>query len=574
MTWQSTANKQVTEPVVLIVIDFSSGPRCYSATVVRSSGHKYNTFLYGEGVYDGNQIYKNKLLNMPQVVSSIGDVARTYERNKITLIMDDADYEFRTLEDTETVKFLNRDVFVSVFFGDDSFLGGQRVYTGQIFEWERLDNLQYKFEVEEKSTNLENEFPDVRVDLSDWADADETAIGWSVQIPYGTISAIGLSGDGAFGHPSLSQNDSGTGLLFVDTSNNAEKHLVGMQETIISVPRVYKDGALQTEGGGNDYTIGSTTINGFVFTTIDWETGNNPTSANLISCDIIFGSRRPVEAIQHFLTTFAGYSASDFDSDSFTEAKATEVSRGYDFAGALWQPQVLRTILDNWRDQWELDIFWNPSGKIQFKYITSAVGSPNEYNDLLHILSGYKSDIQADELINFIRYGYNKNYAKTYFNNYATVEDTASQTAYGGTRKVFLSLNWTRTANVASDIASRKIIRLKDPATFVSLSFPVRTFTENLANTIKVTHFEGASASGDVDKLYQIRGTNLNLNTFTNEMRLQDSSNFAGQGFILGPDTDPLLWTAASGAQKDNGYLCDPTTQKFSDGVDGKLLID
>jgi len=242
-----------------------------------------------------------------------------------------------------------------------------------------------------------------------------------------------------------------TGLPFIDTTQDAEQHLVGRQTAAITIDRVYKNSVLQTAGGGNDYQISTQVIDGQTHTEIHWEAGNRPLVTDFISCDITFGSRGPVEAIKHFMENFCGYENANFNAASYAAAAAKESDRGYDFSGALWEAKPLQTILDDWRNQWELDIFWNKDGEVMFSYITSDVGAATHYDDYLHILGGFSSDPQVNRLLNYLRYGYNYHYSKTYYYDYNVYQDTDSQTKYGGTFKSFSGLRWTRSSAVAHD---------------------------------------------------------------------------------------------------------------------------
>jgi len=708
MTWATEAAKHVNTPVVLVSIAFNSGTRYYSNTYIETA----------------TQLYKGNILNLPEISSSVGDIDRTYERNKIRLLFSDADYEFRGLEESETVSFKNRVVTIKVGFAEDSYANLLTLFTGYIYDWRRLDNLQYEFEVEERSLNLENEYPDKRVDRADYSLAapsalKSAAVGWVIPIPYGTISALGLSGDGAFGHPSLSAEGSGTGLLFVDTTADAEKHLVGLQiydemilnggfdtdtsnwgvlsmstlasvaggksgnclrvtgdgasnpgayqditvvpgsyyrtrvymkagteneysieiynrddtsyiydsgdlieaagdwstvhevvwqapagcttasvfmrhsggsgaaktfyfdsvitYEVIGVPRVYKDGVLQTEGSGNDYQIEHSIVDTYSHCLVAWEAGNNPTEASFISCDIVFGSRRPVEAIRHFLDNFCGYTyATDFNATSYTAAVAKEADRSYTFDGALWQKIPLRSILDMWRSGFELDIYWDKDGLLCFKYLSSEVSSsPNSYTAERDILSGFDSDPLVYKLLNKLKYGYNYHYAKTYYYNYATREDTDSQTKYGATFEDFKGFEWIRSASVANDIASRKVIRFKDPITFDAFKFPLKTFSDDLTDTLKITHFEGIGSSGYNARYFQIRKVSYDINSYINSVILEDASSFTGKSCILGDTAvQAATWPGVADPDSHYCYLCDIATGQFADGTEGKRLFD
>jgi len=555
MAWQDQANKHVTTPVVLVSIAFNSGTRYYSGDYVRTS----------------TRCYKGKLLTLPQITGSIGDIKRTYERNKISLVFDDSDYEFRGLEDTETVSFKNRVITIWISFVEDAYATSLTLFTGNIYDWKRLDDLQFQFDCEENSHNMENEYPWNRVELTDYASADASAVGWVIPVPYGTISANGASNDGAFGHPSLALE---TGLLFVDTTQDAEKHLVGIQDAAITVDRVYKNGVLQT--AVTHYNITSAVIGALTHTYISWVAGVRPAKEDFISCDITFGSLRPVAAIKHFLKTFCGYVDGDFNSTAYTTATTTEGNRSYDFSGALWQSKPLRQLIDEWCDAFELDIYWDKSGLLCFQYISGLVtSSAKKYDDVRHILGGFDSDPRVDQLMNKLKYGYNFHYSRTYFYNYATYENTESQTKYGASFVQFFGHYWTRTAAVAYDVASRKVIRFKDPITFDTLPMPLRTFSDNLGDFVRITHYAGRGAAGYSEKLFQIRRTQYDLDKFIDTMLLEDASNFAGNACQLGNSAVlPADWATATGAERDYCYLCNSATGQFSDGEPGKRLFD
>lgn len=556
MAWQDYADKHVNSPVILVSIAFNSGTRYYSNDYIRTA----------------TQGYKGNILSLPQISTSVGDIVRTYERGKITLLFNDSDYEFRTLEDTETVSFKKRVVVIQVAFADDAYATPITLFTGYIYDWQRTDNLQYEFDVEDRSVNLENEYPDKLVERGDYANAHASAIGKVVPIPYGVISALGASGDGAFGHPSLTNE---TGLPFIDTTVDAEKHLVGRQVVAITVDRVYRNGVLQATPA--DYTIDSHIVDGRRHTRINWAAAERPTEDDFISCDITYGTRAPVEAMRHFLENFCGYVGGNFNAANYATARAMEDSRGYGFAGALWEQSPLRTHLDRWRDEYELDIYWNKAGEVCWNYMTGIFTSPlNHYTDLLDILDKFDSNPQVHKLMNYLGYGYDYHYSKTYFRDFDHYENADSQTEHGGTFKGKIkTFYWIRDSSVAHDIAARKVIRFKDPITFDYYPFPLKTFSDNLTDIIEISHFEGLGASGYDRRRFQIRETGYNLDLFINEMLLEDISSFIGRACILGDiNVLPADWDNAVRAQRDYCYLCDIGTGEFTNGDPGKMLLD
>jgi len=554
MSFATEVAKHVNAPVVLVDIYFNSGTRYYSNTYVN--------------------VYKGKILNLPQILTSIGDVKRTYEKNRISIIFNDSNYEFRGLEATETVGFRNVRVVAKVGFSDGSTLTTSTLFDGQIYDYKRLDDLRYQIDIEEKGKNLDNEYPDKRVELTDYPNAHHTALGWVVPIVFGTISANGLSNDGAYGMPSLSLQ---TGLPFVKTTQDAEQHLLGIDNSgsgALYAHRVYIDGVLKTEGV--HYSVDSWIVDGVRHSYIQWVAGVRPTEVNFISADVEATRQRPVYMIYNFLKAFCGYVTGDFNATSLSYAYTIEAARNYYMDGALWQKATLRSILDSWRDEFEFDLYWDKNGLICIKYLSVAFDSgANHYYDYLDILRGYESSPKIDEILNYLKYGYNYNYSKTYFYNYGTKQDTASQTKYGATFKEFKGFYFARASAQAYDIAARKIIRLKDPLCLEKYALPLKTYQNNLTDLIRITHFEGGGSAGHANRLFQLREFNYNLDNFINEALFEDTTNYTGRACILGDGTAlAATWAAADADDRQYCYMCSSADGLFSDGESGKMLVD
>lgn len=245
-------------------------------------------------------------------------------------------------------------------------------------------------------------------------------------------------------------------------------------------------------------------------------------------------------------------------------------------AGAMFEPKSIREWLDIWRDEFELDKYWNKGGEFCFKYLAYESGvSANHYKDFLHVLGDFSSNPQVEDITNKLFYGQNYHFSKTHFRDYETIEDTDSQTKYGDTYRSSKMFYWIRNASMASDIAHRKLLRFKDPPTFVEIPFPLNTLSDDLTEVIKLTHFLGKGSSGYDTRRFQIRTTDYNLNIFTNRMLLEDCESFIAYACVLGDDTSlPASWANADEDEREYCYLCDSTTKEFADGEPGKRLVD
>jgi len=557
MAWIDEAEKHTSSPVVLLEIDFhDAGTKKYSIDYVRPIG---------------DPAYKGNILKLPAIYNSVGDLIRAFESSRIAVEFSDTEYEFRTIIEAEGIK--NREMRIKVAFPNRSLATESlTIFVGNIYDWDPLAGLKFALRCEQKSKNMGNEYPDKVVERGDYANAHTSALGQVIPIIWGTISQAG----GAFP------------TLFVDTTDNAERYLVGLQDAgaDITVSAVYVDGAVQTEGPGDDYQIVREDIDGRRHTRIHFEATAvpQPTEETVVTCDLVFGAREVCEAIKYFMINFCEYANGDFNAASYNAAHLLEQNRGFTFNGAFTKKQTLSTILNAIKDEFELDMWWEPKdGLIHFNYLSSSVNlaTLTHYKDTFDILKGYRPGMQVEKIVNYLRFGYNYNYAHNYFYNYDHHENTDSQTKHGGIYTAFQGFYFVRSSIVANDLAMRKILRRKNPVVFDTFPLPLKSFEDELTEVVKITHFEGTGASGYVEKLFQIRKTSYDIDKFVNSMIAEDVDAFFGAACILGNAVVlPVLWAAAVGFQRNYCYLCAGVTAgaetagEFSDGEPGKRLWD
>lgn len=546
MSWSTEAGKFVNEPAVLIEVDFDSGTRKYSVDYIRPSD---------------DTPYKGNVLRLPSIYNSIGDLSRTFESSRIDIIFDDTDYEFRTLVDDEGIK--GRAARIQISFINLSLAANVlTVFAGQIFSGQPLTDLQYRITLEQVSTNFDNQYPSRKINLTDYASATDDAKGQLIQIPWGTVSADGLSSDGA------------VLALMVDDTQDAEIHLVGIQVDAITVPRVYINKTLKTLT--THYTIGTQVIDGFTHTEIRWVAAVRPTADDEVTCDVSYGTREPCEAFKYFLIEFCGYANGDFDAVSYAAAYAIGVVRGYTLNGLMREARTLRSWRDVICDEFELDIWVDPKdGLFHFKYLSSRESAVKHYKDNTTILDGYKFTTDYTRILNYIDYGWSYNYARDYFNDYDYLEDVTSQSKHGGTYREFKGLYFTRDETVAADIAARKLVRRKNPFILDKCPLPIESFEDDLADIYQITHFEGIGASGYAARSFQVRAQNIDLDKFVNVVTLEDAE-FYMQSFCVLGDEDEMAadWLTADADDQVYLYVCDRTTGQFSNGDEGKRLFD
>lgn len=563
MAFRDVAAKHVTDPRIVIEIYFNSGTRYYSTEYVST--------------------YKGKVLSVPEIRNSIGDIQRTYEHNKFSIILDDSDYEFRGLEDSETVGFVGLRVRIRLGFLSDAWATVRTLFDGKIYDYRRLDGLRYEFDIEELThKNLYNMYPDYTITRAEYPNAHDTALGLAIPIIFGTISALGLTNDGAFGHPSLANS---TGMPFICTTQDAEEHLVGTSYAAmpsyqgIAIGNVYKNGILQTFAV--DYNTNYRTIDGKRHYYIAWIAGARPVVTDFISCDVSVSIQSPITDFTKFLWSHCGYvSPDDFNATYYLAALAVERLRGWTLIGipgAIWEQKTLHEHMNDFRNEFDLDIFWDANGLICYKYQTATYSSTAQhYKDYLDMIGGeYESNHHGESIINWIKWGYAYNYARNYYYSFAFDEDAASQTKYGATFKKYGGFQMVRSATVAADLLARKLLRFKDPLIFESCRLPLKSYADVLADPIKITNYQGGGSAGHVNKHFQLRETNYDLARFTNRVLLEDTSNYTGRACILGDGTTlAASWAVADSDDRQYCYLCDSGTGQFADGEPGKMLVD
>ena len=550
MAWIDEANKHVNEPGVVFELDLSP-TRQYSIDIIRPTNAAPT---------------KGNILKLPQVSNSIGGILRTLEFSKITIELDDTNYEFRTLIGPGGDGLKNKVARIKIPFINISYATyAKTIFIGKVYSVTPLPNLRFRIVCEQNSKNITNRYPEKTVELTDYPNVPAGVAGTLILEPYGEITDFGGAGKGPWA------------TIMVDDTVGAEIHLVGRQTAAITVTRVYLNDVLQVEGAGNDYTISTQVIDTHTHTEIQWlATGPNPTIFDDVSCDISFGTREVCEAWKHYLESFCGYTNADFDAVSYAAANAIGVSRNYIMKGAFKDQKELVSLRDDLCREFEVDIWWEPKdGLVHFNYFSSFVVPTVHYYDYKDILEGYVPNNDATSIVNYQRVGYNYDFSSQVYRNYTTKQSAASIAKYGATfRGDFKGFHFVRDSSVANDLAARVILLRKDPIALDEFPLPIKGKNIDLAGVVQITHFDGKGSAGYEGTTFQVRKTIYDLDNFIARLHLLDYSNFIGGAFILGPPT-LLRFTLESTANKVKyGFVCDPVTEQYSDGSEAKRLYD
>lgn len=544
MTWQTEADKFVNEPVVLVEIALDSGTKRLAIDFIRP---------------ENSAPFAGRILSLPNITTSIGDLSRTYETADIEIIIADPDRDLRQAMRDEGLK--NRVLTVKIAFPGEDLAVAETIFEGRIYNYNPLSDMRFSIKAEQYVKNFDETYPDKRITATDYANAAAGMVDLIIPVVWGTVS-------------------SATGPLkcfMVDTTVDAEKHLVGLQHGhALTVTNVRINGTLKTVN--THYTVTNATIDGKIHTYIAWAAAVKPTISDLVTCDALFTSHAtmgPVEAFVYFAINFCDYVIGDFDPTSYAAALAEEAQRGYALDGIMAEGKTLAAWKDEIAGEFELDVWYDTAlGLIKFQYLGGTIDltTAPHYYDYKDILA-YTPNQRVDLLGNWCRPGYNYDYANQNFKNYHFYEDVPSQTLYDGTYKINPTLWFVRSAATAYDLASRKIVRQRDPIAFETFVLPLKMFSLSLGTIVRITHYDGPGLLGYVGSYFQLRRTELDLNNFVLYGQFEDVSNFYGYEFILGSETGDEYWLDV-GADHSYGYLCDEVTGKFSNGDEGKSLND
>ena len=546
MTWQTEAEKFVTAPTVLCDLYLDDETLRWAIDYVRPQS---------------SAPYIGKIISLPRIKNSLGTVTRTYEICEATIELADPDRRLRELAHDGGLK--NRRLTIKVALEGVDLADALTVFDGAVYSYKPLEGMRFQVVAEQSAPNYMTKYPDKNITATDYPNTAPGMLDQTIPVIWNEVSST----------------DGPCRTYMVDTTQDAEKHLVGLQHgAALAVTNVRLNGTLKTVA--THYTITSQTIDGKVHTLISWVAGVRPLPADRVSCDATFNAAGapvgPVACAMFFMEHWAGYVSGDFDSTSSAAAIAEETDRGYVMAGAMNESKPLSVWLDQIRNEFELDIWRDTAtGKIFFLYLGQAIDLTNiqHYRDTREIFK-YTPNLNMELVVNWIRPAFNYDYVNQNFKNYEFYEDANSQARHGGVYRLDPTLFFIRDAATAYELAARKTVRQKDPRAFETFVLPIKAFSLPLGTVLRVTHFDGMGIQGYVGEYFQIRQTEPDLNAFVLYATMENVTNFFSGGFIMG-DEDAMVdnWVG-SGADHSLGYLCDEATGEFQNGDAGKELLD
>lgn len=208
----------------------------------------------------------------------------------------------------------------------------------------------------------------LRVTDYDWPNAPTASLNKVVPVPYGRHDSGGLTNSGALP------------TIHVDTV--AHRYLFGFGWH--SIDRVYGDGARLTNGGATAYSITHPTVNGRVFTLIDFVTGQGSavitadgTGVEAVGDGTGALLTSPPDQLKHVLSNlvFSRNTSGVWSSDSslvdvatFTAVKTFLSKRagGVDYYGSMYidGEQTAMEILDAFAESFQVNVIITRAGKV------------------------------------------------------------------------------------------------------------------------------------------------------------------------------------------------------------------
>lgn len=510
----------------------------------------------------------NRTISFPTSAFSISDIVITFEN---------IDQFFSKNFDRR--KLNNRLVYFYSGFEDQTFSQFKKVYTGVI------DDFNYSmktFSLTVKDTSrkyIDTEDYAKTIDEGDWADAEDGVWGERMPIIYGN------------------KNNNGPCKTFrIDDVASGHKYLVAGHacKEVSEVWKVTSENVKTLLTITTDYTVDTSEVFGSDYiTTIT-------TVADLTDFEIICDVKgiedvgdssgvlitNPITQFEHFITTWLSLPASLYDADELEEAEELADSRNYESAGWISGEDNAEEVIQHFAFDSNGSAYHTVDGKISISIfdnvvrrgLSSTLSSVTDQDDIFK--NSFKPKPQKNRACNkiIVNYGYDSfldKYTKQY-----KYDDAISQTNMQKEVVKIFDLPFIEQDNstMAQDIAQRYVKHQKYGAMQADFKTALHILNNELTDIIKITHIAGPNIdtqNGWENNFCQIQKINPNFDNMSVSISAVDVSVILFEGaFILGDeDVLPAKWTDATAAQQWYGYLCNETTEKFSDSQNGKRLL-
>ncbi len=182
------------------------------------------------------------------------------------------------------------------------------------------------------------------------------------------------------------------------------------------------------------------------------------------------------------------------------------------------------------------------------------------------------NEVDSD-FFNVIPYTYGYNYREKKWTTETELPDQESINNYQEEKRdQTVSLYMIRSATVAADIISRRLVRSSETPRVVVWTMGLAGLSIELGDVVLVTHTDGIGSGGWTNHPVRVIRHEVSPDQFTVAIEADDVERIFG-GFILGDETTlAATWLLAGTADRRYGYLGDETTNLFGDGAPIKRL--
>jgi hypothetical protein len=268
--------------------------------------------------------------------------------------------------------------------------------------------------------------------------------------------------------------------------------------------------------------------------------------------------------------TGGGYSVLDTTSFEDVHDKCEEL--GYASAGLVGKDRQLRLrdVIARFCRSFGFDLGINRHGQVMLAMFDrgNAYADAPVFSDLRDILGSLEVDANTDTFENVIRYVHTPALrtalpdltpttgarlpkdpaAEGWLSGTQSLSDAASIAAIGEERESdILELDFVRDADVAYVVANERLKLRRRPRPDVTFTVTVaRGLDVELGDVIKVTHFEGVSATGWTERRVQVRRIVIDLQQLTVQLTCRDVHDLLPDVFEEGSDSGGVGLTEAA----------------------------
>ena len=289
----------------------------------------------------------------------------------------------------------------------------------------------------------------------------------------------------------------------------------------------------------------------------------------------------PVSQLAHYLENYAGVSSGDID-------MATAIAAAVHRTSALWiggQTITHREVLNKFLQSFGMNFFHTRAGKYAAfmpDYDAIDLDTLTALSDQVDVVRESFGVEFPEDLASKSEYLFAFDPTTDEYTRRESVE-VASETAnLGQAITVAHEFPCVRDQNQAAALAHVALYRMRENQQYFTFALPVEHYTLDLNQNIKMSHYQGPSASGlgydsTVGRILQLEiaaaPREAQINALCENVFNVGADDVYPRYFKLGALATLGGLTWPGGSNQDYGALCALATNKFANNQDGKRLF-